>query len=177
MATPTKRRANFAITDNKTALRRHNLLGIGQKRYKSRMCSLISLRSKVYERTQRRYHNFEAITHCHCFLRWFTHTQGCYGACTSNTHPDLGLEYFCLLPKSFDFVLAMALALLLHICADFLIKLAPKVTRQMATVVRKRLLPLPIRRNATNSTLQQAQKPHQLNKRCERTFLLRQLLL
>lgn len=119
----------------------------------------------------------KAITHCHSCLRWPTHIQGCYGGCTSNTHPDLGLEYFCLLPKSFDFVLAVALALLLHICADFLIKLAPKVTRQMATVVRKRLLPLAIRRNATNSTLQQAQKPHQLIKRCERTFLLRQLLL
>ena len=71
----------------------------------------------------------------------------------------------------------MALALLLHNCAYFLFKLAPKNTRQMATVVRKRLLPLPIRRNATNSTLQQAQKPHELITRYQQMSFPRQQLL
>lgn len=115
----------------------------------------------------------KAITHCHRAFDVSTHSQGCYGGNTSNTHPDLSLEYFCLLPKSFQFVLAVALALLLHLCADFSFKLAPKVTRQMATVVRERLLPLPVRSYATNSTLQQAQKPHQLIKRCGQMFFRR----
>ena len=71
----------------------------------------------------------------------------------------------------------MALALLLHICADLFLKLALKFKRQMATVARKRLLQLPVRRNATKSTLQRAQKPHQLIELCEQTSFLHNLLL
>lgn len=64
-----------------------------------------------------------------------------------------------------------------YLCADLLLKLALKFTRLMATVARKRLLPLPVRINTTKSTLQQAQLPHQLIKPRELMSFLQQLLL